>query len=282
MYRTVVRVDADTRIWVITDLHLRDGEHGNKWDAFRRVVWHAVERDVPIVCGGDFFHLFLGRRECWTPLQRAVYDLLATAQASGLRFFWVRGNRDLHPESWRSILAGVGAILHARVGPHALMMVHGHGIDPGDRADWIWQRVLHHPVTWWLLRRLPAGGLTRLAHGVERRLHRGPSRRARPIPWRLLYQQAIRFVNGRPVRWFLFGHFHVFARIVNPVGSPREILCVPSWDEGARILELSADGTWTLLDAHVRPLDIRPLEPMEIATPNGSPPKKRGGTRPLG
>jgi UDP-2,3-diacylglucosamine pyrophosphatase LpxH len=273
-----VHVQTD-RLWVVSDLHLGDGLEG-KVHAFLRLVRRATDEGVPVVCGGDFFHLFLGRRGCQTPLQHSLFQVLKDLRAQGLQFYWVEGNRDFWPAFWRPVLAGVGRRMVGSVGTHRIGMIHGHGLNRRDWSDWLWQKVAHGPVLTTLAQAVPASVFLRLAGAVERRLRAFPSPYKRRIPWPYIYRRIQATQDLRGFRWWLVGHFHVFAwTSLETSDGPVEVIFVPSWDEGPRYLEFRADGTWSLHDGEGARLDTKPLVPVVAsvdASAGGRTPRSMG------
>ncbi|GBC85398.1 UDP-2,3-diacylglucosamine hydrolase [bacterium HR11] len=277
MFRPATVCLETDRLWVVSDLHLWDDQPA-KTQAFIRLVQRATAEGVPIVCGGDFFHLFLGRRGCQTALQRYLFQVLGDLRTEGLQFYWIEGNRDFRPVFWKPVVQGVGRRMVGHVGTHRIGMVHGHGLNRRDWSDWLWQKVVHSTVVTTLAQAVPAPALLRWAVAAERRIRTFPSAYKRRIPWPYILRRVRRTVDLRGFRWWLVGHFHVFAWVpLETPDGPVEVIFVPSWDEGPTYLEFRADGTWSLHDAEGARLDPKPLVPVARESPlAGSPPWPMG------
>ncbi|MCS7311748.1 MAG: hypothetical protein NZ742_02375 [Acidobacteria bacterium] len=275
--QTTVRLRTD-RLWVISDLHLWD-DQPTKIQAFTRLVRRATAEGVPVLCGGDFFHLFLGRRGCQTFLQRHLFQFLSDLRAEGLQFYWVEGNRDFRPEFWKPVVQGVGRRMVGRVGTYQIGMVHGHGLNRRDWSDWLWQKAVHSTVVTTLAQAVPASVLLRWALAAERQLRRFPSAYKRWIPWPYILRRVRQTADLRGFHWWLVGHFHVFAwALLETPDGPVEVIFVPSWDEGPTYLEFRADGTWSLHDVEGARLDTKPLVPAACELPGvGSLSRPMGG-----
>ncbi len=263
------------RCWVLSDLHLNESRPDD-FHALITILENATRERIPVICGGDFFDLFLGWSGCLTPQQRTLQKLLTRFRERGLRFYWIEGNRDFRPHIWADVCAAITRELVWTIGDRRFAMVHG---DRLNRRDWrhrAWLAVAKSRPALFLPRLMPPTWVHKIATFCYRHLHRYTRPRYPDFSWDPIRQALIRLGRRLAADVVLFGHYHRWLRfhLDDPIRGPLIGYAIPSWDEFPLFVEFNVDGTVVPRHPDGRPLDLEPLPP------TAHPIRKSGHHRP--
>ena len=258
------RVALPAGTLVITDLHLVPlGDERS--EAF--VAWCDALVDVPVlVCLGDLFSVWVGRKQARIPGTKAVLDAFARLVERGTRVHLVPGNRDaILDEAFASETGGgfhlegfVGFLegdIDGTDGGARATFVHGDALCTLDRSYLRLRR---------LLRRGPLRFATRhgpfwLARWVGSRI-RGASESAKP--YKLPEEKSIRVDAVRAlaavtcVSTVVCGHAHVLRDEVlagGDGGTPIRWIVIGEWESEGDLLRIGADGGLELMSSATIP-----------------------------
>ncbi len=254
------RVALPAGTLVITDLHLVPlGDERS--EAFS--AWCDALVDVPVlVCLGDLFSVWVGRKQARIPGTKAVLDAFARLVERGTRVHLVPGNRDaILDEAFASDtgggfhLEGFVADLDGSEGGARATFVHGDALCTLDRNYLRLRR---------LLRRGPLGFATRhgpfwLARWVGSRI-RGASENAKP--YKLPEEKSIRvdavraLATATRVSTVVCGHAHVLRdEVLAGVdgASPVRWIVIGEWESEGDLLRIGADGGLELMSSATIP-----------------------------
>ena len=248
-----------SRCWAITDLHL-EASQTEAEEAFFQIMERAVAENVPVVCGGDLFHLFLGWPGAQTPFQHRIHRRLQELRRRGLRFYWVEGNHDFYPSHWRGILAGWGRTVTWTMGIRRMAMIHGDRLNRRDIPGLIWLSLTKNPAVHGLGRLLPGPWILRAARRTERFLHSWNRRRTRRTPWNHVLRRLDHWAESRALDTVFVGHFHVWGRYARRTRNGGELVgwFLPAWEKGPVYAEINSHGDCRLYEADGTPLPEPP------------------------
>jgi UDP-2,3-diacylglucosamine hydrolase len=249
---------------VITDLHLVPlGDERS--EAF--ITWCDALVDVPaLVCLGDLFSVWVGRKQARIPGTKAVFDAFARLAERGIHVHLVPGNRDaildeafasetggaFHLEGFVGLLGDLDGNLD---GGERATFVHGDALCTLDRRYLQLRR---------LLRRRPLRFATRhgpfwLARWIGSRI-RGASESAKPC--KLPEEKSIRVAAVRAlaaatsVSAVVCGHAHVLRDEVLAGGdgaTPVRWIVIGEWESEGDLLRIGADGGLELMSSATIP-----------------------------
>ena len=156
-----------------------------------------------------------------------VLAALTDLMDAGVRVCFFRGNHDIWTYSYFESL-GMTVLEQpyvTEIGGKVFCLGHGDGLGPGMRGYKLMRAAFRSPVLQRLFSTLHPWVAFRLGNGWSRR-----SRLARREEYVFrgteepLYRWCERFSCGRPVDYFLFGHFHTKADVTLPSGARLMIL----------------------------------------------------------
>lgn len=259
---------SEHRCRILSDLHLKeDGEESVH--AFFRIIQSAHQEGVPIVCGGDFFHLFLGWPGTQTPLQRRIYEFLGDLREEGLRFYWVEGNRDYRPKLWEPVATVTPHALYWVLGDLRMGMIHGDRLNLHDLPTQLWRLVSKNALARSLPFLLPKNRFRRWSLALERHIHEQNLNKYGLIPWNHIRKRLTAWAQRSNLHTALVGHFHIWAlaRLKSKRSGPIDCWFVPSWETQPNYLELDKTGKCTLYDEKGHPIPEVPVD-LSMDTPH--------------
>ena len=252
---------------VITDLHLVPfGDERS--DAF--CAWCDALVDVPVlVCLGDLFSVWVGRKQALIPETRAVFDALRRLVERGTRVHLVPGNRDaVLDEVFCEVTGGSfhleGFACDFEGGARAAF-VHGDALCTLDRSYLRLRRVLR----WEPLRFATRHGPFWLARRIGSRI-RGASENAKltkPPVEKSIRPDAVRaLAEATSAMTVICGHAHEVRNEVLDRADGADgirLVVVGAWESEGDLLRIGTQGRLELMSSATIPAaaDARPEQP---------------------
>ncbi|NNE37039.1 MAG: UDP-2,3-diacylglucosamine diphosphatase [Gammaproteobacteria bacterium] len=153
----------------ISDLHL-SAERPEKLEAFKFLLTDVASQFESIYILGDLFEEFWVGDDDRTPPNPEILSNLKSCTDSGVQVFFIRGNRELllqscfRDQTGVTVLADISEITVA--GKKTLIM-HGDQLCTLDSKYQLFRTIMTNNLVQFLIRILPYGFRTRLAHGLR-------------------------------------------------------------------------------------------------------------------
>ncbi len=229
----------------LSDAHLNGDDPDTH--AFVALAEKAAAERIPLFLLGDIFDLWFGVPELTFPFQKPVIEKLRELRRTGLRLYYVEGNRDFHLKTHHegtTLCVVAEEALRVAVGSRTVYLTHGDTVNRADLAYRFWKTVSKNRWAYGALSLVPPAVALPAANRLERTLRRTNRRFRGSFPERELREFALRmFDSGADV--VIVGHFH--SEHLEPFGeepSARVFVALPSWKEDRRYFCLAADGTY--------------------------------------
>ena len=239
--RTPISLD---RAIFLSDAHLsQDDLHTRN---FLILVEKAASENVPLFLLGDIFDLWFGAPKLTFGFQKPVIMRLRELARTGLRLYYVEGNRDFYLKknhegsTFHAVSEGE---MRAAVGPREVFLSHGDSVNRADFAYRFWKTLSKNRMAYGTLSLLPPALMLPLADRMERSLKRTNQPFRRSFPDREIREFALRkFASGAD--FVILGHFHTECVMRFAQGGTTKVLVVlPAWKEDWRYFYLTPEGT---------------------------------------
>ena len=203
-----------------------------------------------IVCLGDLFNVWLGDVKFWTPAQSLVLQTWQELTQNEVMTCLTVGNRDLLTSRLAShhqkkiFTHVVHQELQIQWGKHLFGFTHGDEINKNDRNYLRWKAFIRHPMTEFLIRRIPASYAIKFLASGEAKL----AKTNREFKVYLPMEELQRFANQLPNQLALYflGHFHTEQTIEDSSGLER-IKIVADWLASKSVLAIDPNGKMQVL-----------------------------------
>lgn len=192
----------------VSDLHL-DRQRPQQVAAFVEFLEGPCRRASALYILGDLFDVWIGDDDPAEGLE-GVLDALRSLSDSGIPVSVLHGNRDFLIGSGFALRTGARLLP-----PRSVIDLHGtptlieHGdlLCTDDHAYQRYRRILRHPVTLGLLRRIPRKGRLRLARRLRRASARALAKKSMHI-MDVNRAEVLRVMRATGVRRLVHGHTH--------------------------------------------------------------------------
>jgi UDP-2,3-diacylglucosamine hydrolase len=228
----------------ISDLHLNPQAPQRATD-FLKFLRQAADSKDDVLIAGDLFDLWLGPAPLTFAYQAPILRQMEGLVASGLRLYYVEGNRDFAvSDSWgMKLFSGMAAetlrLQHER---WTLKAVHGDLINREDRLYRFWRALSKNRLSLFLLKKLPPRFVQKSSEKMERELK--PTNRKHKSYFPEKHVEAfIREAATEGYNLVIAGHFHI-EREIEIQWQGRSVLfySLPGWEHGLRYLVIPEDG----------------------------------------
>ena len=252
--KNVLTIPTPRAIFV-ADAHLNaDDEHVR---AFVRLAEHALSSDSALFLLGDIFDLWFGTDPLTFRFQRPVVERLRALRRSGLRAYYVEGNRDFflkRPYEGDLFESVAEESMPVRIGNLEALLSHGDTVNRADLAYRFWKWLSKNRIAFGLASALPPSVVLPLAERVEKRLKPTNPRFKGRFPEEEIVAYARRaFLDGNGL--VVLGHFHTeFLRRLGTGDATGTLAVLPCWKESHRalLLEESGEASFRVLPSPAR------------------------------
>ncbi len=225
--------------------------HMNKDDVHTRtfldLAGKAASENAALFLLGDVFDLWFGAPSLTFGFQKPVVSRLQELRRSGLRVYYVEGNRDFYlkkPHEGVTFDKVAEVDMRTAVGGKRIYLSHGDMVNRGDLAYRFWKAISKNRLAYGTVSVLPSSIVLPLAERMERTLKRTNVQFRGTFPEAECREYAReRFAEGIDI--VILGHFHSERLLRFSPGEPEGVLAVlPSWREGWRYFHLAPNGSF--------------------------------------
>jgi UDP-2,3-diacylglucosamine hydrolase len=153
----------------ISDLHLSTAQP-DKLEAFNILLNDIGSQFDSIYILGDLFEEFWVGNDDITPPNPEILAILKSTTESGIKVFFIKGNRELLLEANFSDITGVTVmddISEIMVAGQKALIMHGDLLCSMDWKYQLFRKVITNSLVKFLISMLPYGLRSRLAHGLR-------------------------------------------------------------------------------------------------------------------
>ena len=229
----------------ISDLHLSPADMATV-DAFARFMASTARTADSLYILGDLFEYWLGDDQLAEPFYAEQVGHIAAVAASGVKVYFMAGNRDILPGKDFALAAQLQilpdpSIIHLNGSP--ILLAHGDRYCTDDLAYQRFRRITHNPVIQWLWLHLPRSIRTQQVaklRAKSQQMNQSKAKAIMDVNSAAIEAELIR--SG--VATMIHGHTHRPARHEQQHGV-RWVL--PDWHAGQGGYLQLTDAGWELL-----------------------------------
>jgi UDP-2,3-diacylglucosamine hydrolase len=222
---------------VVSDLHLNP-EAKNRNSKFLSFLEDAFKKGDRVLIVGDLFDLWFGWSKLFFKFQHAIINGMNDLASSGLKLYYVEGNRDfgiseLEGKLFEKVAANA---LCFQWGSRTIYAEHGDLINKADRQYRTFRKISKNRFTYFMLRNLPSSWMLALTTRLEESLKNTNMqyRIGYPEEQCKLFRDEI-FQSGADI--IIAGHFHQEKQLKEQLNSRTVMFYnLPGWESGFRYL----------------------------------------------
>jgi UDP-2,3-diacylglucosamine hydrolase len=207
---------------------------------------------------GDLFDYWIGPKHLDLPDYRDALEALWRVTRSGVRVFFLHGNRDFYTRGFEAatgVEVPAGRTEHRlALGPTRVYLCHGDYLEGRRGLGFAVQEAIRSRPIEWIWTRLPTGiaGLgARFYRWLSGRKGRRPKTKALHVGPHGLSEDALMAEFRRETDIIVCGHVHVPQEVTFQVdGRERRLFTLGCWSDGESYVE-EEDGRWRLCGAAV-------------------------------
>ena len=235
-------ISADRAVF-LSDAHLNQDDIHTR--SFVALAEKAAAENAAVFLLGDIFDLWFGRAGLTFGFQKPVISRLQELRRSGLRLYYVEGNRDFYLKKYHEGLtfdAVAEQEMTAAVGGRKIYLSHGDTVNRADLPYRFWKAISKNRFSFGAVSIIPPSVFLPVADWLERTLKRTNHRYRGSFPERDCLDFAMRQFSAG-MDFVILGHFHSERLQRFGESDQRNSLAVlPAWREEWRYFYLTAAG----------------------------------------
>jgi UDP-2,3-diacylglucosamine pyrophosphatase LpxH len=204
----VAELEPRSGIALLADAHIGGpgGSAGALVEQLDRLTASGARR---LVILGDLFQVWVADERYETDDVRAVLAAIGRLRGAGIGVDYIEGNRDFFVagSAYAEVFDSVGTEVAVEAAGLRYLMVHGDGLNEGDRQYLLWRWLSKSRLVRWLMLHLPRMLARRLVHRTERRLAGTNFKHKQRLPEAAICAYGERRLAEGFDR-LLLGHFH--------------------------------------------------------------------------
>ncbi|BEH71578.1 UDP-2,3-diacylglucosamine diphosphatase [Edwardsiella tarda] len=228
----------------IADLHLSQQEPAITAGFLRFLATEARQAEALYILG-DFFDYWIGDDDP-QPLHQQVSDALRRLSDSGVRCYFIHGNRDFLLGKRYAARCGMTLLPQEQVITlygRRILLLHGDTLCSDDQAYQRYRRKVHNPLLQWLFRRLPLRLRLKIAAGMRQQSARSNSAKSMTI-MDVNQQTVCATLQRHAVHCMIHGHTHrpAIHHFCLPDGSGAQRAVLGAWHQHGSMIRVDAEG----------------------------------------